>query len=71
MNKQEVRNFLEEYGQKVKVLRKKANLSQLEVAKIVECSQAIISHIECGYMLPPPHIEKAIFELLGKEDEGK
>jgi transcriptional regulator with XRE-family HTH domain len=64
MNKYEVRNFLEVYGQKIKALRVKAKLTQLEVAKICECSQAIISHIECGYMLPPPHIEKSLFALL-------
>lgn len=44
--------FLKDYGNYFKQLRLKAKLTQDEVAKSIGCSQAIISHIECGYMLP-------------------
>ena len=52
--KDEVRAFLKEYGDNFKKLRYRANLRQVDVAAQIRCSQAIISHIECGYMLPPP-----------------
>lgn len=65
MNKNIVREFLIDYGNEVKTARENISLTQLELAHLVLCSQAIISHIECGYMLPPPHIENAINEILG------
>ena len=60
MSKSEVRQYLEAYGNGFRHKRKQAGLSQLEVAHIIGCSQAIISHIECGYMLPPSNIERAL-----------
>ena len=63
MNKRAIREFLAVYGNNYREKREKAKLKQLEVAKIIGCSQAIISHIECGYMLPPEHIEKALNEI--------
>lgn len=59
--------YLKKYGNDFKTMRLKANISQLEVAQEIECSQAVISHIECGYMLPPLHIEKAMLELYKKK----
>lgn len=58
-----VRSYLISYGKNMRKLRKKAGFSQLDVAGILLCSQAIISHIECGYMLPPPHIHSGLIEL--------
>ena len=62
-NKTDVREWLSNYGNELRQKRKKANLSQLEVAQIIGCSQAIISHIECGYMLPPVNIEALLLNL--------
>lgn len=62
-DKLRVREFLSQYGAKLREKRKQIKFTQLQVAEIIGCSQAIISHIECGYMLPPPHIEKALIEL--------
>ena len=64
--KDEVRAFLKEYGDNFKKLRYMANLRQVDVAAQIRCSQAIISHIECGYMLPPHHIEEALLQLYKK-----
>ena len=64
MDEQTIRNFLVSYGDKVRRARIKLELTQLKLARLIGCSQAIISHIECGYMLPPPHIKKAISEIL-------
>ena len=61
-----VREHLKEYGRKFRNMRHKAKLSQLTAARMIGCSQAIISHIECGYMLPPTRIECALFELYKK-----
>jgi transcriptional regulator with XRE-family HTH domain len=62
-NKTDVREWLSKYGNELRQKRKKANLYQLQVAQIIGCSQAIISHIECGYMLPPVNIETALLDL--------
>lgn len=56
MNKSDVRTYLKDYGRRFRDMREQSELTQLKVAKQVGCSQAIISHIECGYMLPPPRI---------------
>lgn len=65
MEKQEVRAFLKDYGLRLRNERINAKMTQLQVARIIGCSQAIISHIECGYMLPPPKIETALFDIYG------
>lgn len=65
MEQQAIRSFLISYGNSVRNARLKANMTQLQLARLIPCSQAIISHIEQGYMLPPPHILKAIHKILG------
>lgn len=54
MDKSKTREFLIDYGIKIKTARENIGLTQLALARLIPCSQAIISHIECGYMLPPP-----------------
>lgn len=68
-NKCDVRDFLIRYGEYFRSQRKKCELTQLQVANAIGISQAIISHIEQGYMLPPQEIEDSLIELLeyGKE----
>lgn len=61
--KRETRLFLKTYGKHFRDLRLANNLTQVEVAEMVECSQAIISHIENGLMLPPTKIELALIEI--------
>lgn len=63
MERVDVENYLKAYGNEMRDKRKEAGMSQDEVADYVCCSQAIIRHIECGYMLPPRHIEMALDEL--------
>lgn len=63
MEKNNVRSVLISYGIDVMQARKNIGLTQLELPRLVPCSQAIISHIECGYMLPPPHIESAAYDF--------
>ena len=55
-----VRSILRGYGAHMRRLRLGAQLSQLQAAHIVGVSQAIISHIECGYFIPPNSL-KAIY----------
>ena len=62
-NETAVREWLSNYGNEFRRKREKAKLTQLEVAWTLGCSQAIISHIECGYMLPPEKIETALLDL--------
>lgn len=64
MEQDTIRKFLISYGDSVRTARLKANMTQLKLARLIPCSQAIISHIEQGYMLPPPYISKAICEIL-------
>lgn len=63
MNEEIIRAYLLQYGKKFRKLRKQAEFTQLQAAQCVQCSQAIISHIECGYFMPPPRLEKALLEL--------
>ena len=65
MEQQVTRNYLISYGESVRTARNKAKLTQIALSRLIPCSQAIISHIEQGYMLPPPHILKSIHEILG------
>ena len=62
------RHFLHQYGFNLRAIRENLGLSQLEVAETIGCSQAIISHIECGYMLPPQHIEDALISIYFMQD---
>ena len=61
--KREARRYLKEYGKRLRAKRGKLKLTQLEVAHIIGCSQAVISFIECGYMLPPAEMESELLEL--------
>lgn len=61
--KEQTRKYLSEYGGAFREMRHNAKLTQLKVARMIGCSQAIISHIECGYMLPPPEIEDALHQI--------
>ena len=54
MDEKTIRAFLISYGDSVRIARLKANMTQLALSRLIPCSQAIISHIEQGYMLPPP-----------------
>ena len=65
--KREARQYLKVYGKQLRAKRKKLSLTQLEVAHIIGCSQAVISFIECGYMLPPAEIESELLELYEEE----
>ena len=60
ISKTDVRYFLSKYGEAMRAKRKNAMLTQVEASACIGCSQAIISHIECGLMLPPKEIEDAL-----------
>ena len=62
--KEETREYLKSYGKMMRLLRKRRNLSQKEVAESVGVSQSIISHIEQGYYLPPGGVEEKLFAVL-------
>lgn len=70
IDRYEIRQYLNKYGSEFKNRRIKAEKGQLEVARTIGCSQAIISFIENGYMLPPKVIEIAIDKLY-KKSEGE
>jgi transcriptional regulator with XRE-family HTH domain len=55
-----VEGFLMTYGADFREKRLLAEMTQLEVARHLGISQAIISHIETGRMLPPRRIRGAI-----------
>lgn len=63
VSKKQIRDFLKEYGKNFRLLRTRKKLSQLRVAQFVGVSQAIISHIECGYFLPSPELESTLIDL--------
>lgn len=67
------RKYLAYYGDNFKALRAKTGLSQTEVARELKISQSVISHIECGVMLPPSALEEkllALYELHGGIENG-
>ena len=55
--------YLTQYGANFREKRLQSELTQREVAKFLNISQAIISHIETGKMLPPIEIEDALNEI--------
>ena len=65
--KRQARQYLKEYGKRLRAKREKLKLKQIEVAHIIGCSQSVISFIECGYMLPPTEIESELIELYEEE----
>lgn len=71
MNEGKIRVFLEANGLHFREMRLKAKITQLKAAKMVGISQAIISHLECGYMLPPPHIIDSLQSIYCSQIEAK
>jgi ribosome-binding protein aMBF1 (putative translation factor) len=63
MVKTVIRRILRKYGNSFREKREVAELTQLEVAKRLHCSQAIISHIEAGLYLPSEKFERELTEL--------
>jgi transcriptional regulator with XRE-family HTH domain len=58
-----VEGFLMTYGADFREKRLLAEMTQLEVARHLGISQAIISHIETGRMLPPVELEEQLHAL--------
>lgn len=58
-----VEEYLRRYGEHLREQRRLRNLTQIEVAKLLHISQAVVSHIETGQMLPPKTIENALIKL--------
>ena len=63
MLKSAVRSFLKRHGYGFRLMREEAKLTQLEVARRMGCSQAIISHIEQGFFLPSESFEEELNNL--------
>ena len=63
MEQQATRSYLIAYGDSVRTARNKAKLSQAKLSRLIPCSQAIISHIEQGYMLPPPYFKSTTRDI--------
>lgn len=58
----------DEMGQTLKAMRKSANLSQRDLAKIVGISPCFISQFECGYFLSKKTREKVLKGLKSWEE---
>ena len=58
-----VEEYLKSYGRSFREKRLTAKMTQLGVARRLNISQAIISHIETGRMLPPLDIEEALIKI--------
>lgn len=58
-----VERYLSEQGARFREKRLQANLTQLEVAHLLNISQAIISHIETGHFLPPENLEESLIKI--------
>lgn len=70
--REKVEAFLIEYGECFRRMRYDAKLSEKQVARMLGISQAIISHIETGKMLPPIELEDdlyRIYDVIGKYKE--
>ena len=65
--REKIEEYLSTYGATLREKRKRIELSQLQVAHLLNVSQAIISHIETGHMLPPIELEEALIELYASE----
>jgi transcriptional regulator with XRE-family HTH domain len=61
-----VERYLSEQGTRFREKRLQANLTQLEVAHLLNISQAIISHIETGRFLPSKDLEEDLLEIYEK-----
>ena len=64
----EIREYLKEYGARLRDMRIKSKLTQLEVAQFIGVSQAIISHIECGFFLSSDKLESALLDIYNTEN---
>ena len=58
-----IEEYLKSYGRSFREKRLAAKMTQLGVARRLNISQAIISHIETGRMLPPLDIEEALTKI--------
>ena len=58
-----IRFFLKRYGYNFREMRELTHLRQIDVAKKLGCSQAVISHIETGYYLPSASFEKELLDF--------
>lgn len=58
-----VEEFLAQYGEGLRDMRIRAGLSQYQLATALGISQAIISHIETGKMLPTIETEDAMINI--------
>lgn len=61
-----VERYLSEQGARFREKRLQANLTQLEVAHLLNILQAIISHIETGRFLPSKDLEEDLLEIYEK-----
>lgn len=64
--RESVEEYLKSYGRSLREQRLRSKLTQLKVARSLGISQAIISHIETGRMLPPIEIEEELFKLYAR-----
>lgn len=58
-----IERYLSEQGARFREKRLQANYTQLEVAHLLNISQAIISHIETGHFLPPENLEESLIKI--------
>lgn len=63
-----VSGILEEYGTEIREKRKRAKLTQLDVAYLVGVSQCVISFIETGHYFPSQDLERALALVLDDEE---
>lgn len=63
----QIREYLKQYGARLRDMRIKAKLTQLDVARFIGISQAIISHIECGFFLPSDELESALLDVYNNQ----
>lgn len=58
-----IEKYLSDQGARLRQMRLQANYTQLEVAHLLNISQAIISHIETGHFPPPEDLEESLTEI--------
>jgi transcriptional regulator with XRE-family HTH domain len=58
-----IEKYLSDQGARLRQMRLQANYTQLEVAHLLNISQAIISHIETGHFLPPENLEESLIKI--------
>jgi ribosome-binding protein aMBF1 (putative translation factor) len=70
MNKEEIRSYLAEYGEKMREARKNKKLAQWEVASDIGVNQTIICYIEQGFYFPSEYLEQKLLKEYGIEKMG-